>query len=293
MGFQGTTCPPRPRRCRRRGRPSSALALLFGLLTRRVRSRTDASDWCGTRSHLERLRQPLPVDARGYQTRPRYPGGGRWAVALTHGVNFGRTVWKRLLQVLGQRQTLGHRGQVVSESKLVTVLNDAFWRQKGHAYSSGGTPGSLVQVVHPYGYHGAHRAFVSRQRVLKGIRGGDYFDMLWVPGLSMQSGQAYAFVIQEIITRFVKYALEGLVVALAAFTIPQRQADHPRDRCHRTGRNVHVLHPGLLRALHGQRCAYGRWAGHRGQPGQLAATRRHVSERDEQLSCLLNFNTRG
>jgi hypothetical protein len=38
----------------------------------------------------------------------------------------------------------------------------------------------------------------------------------------MQSGQAYAFDVQEIITRFVKYALEGLVVALAAFTIPQK-----------------------------------------------------------------------
>jgi hypothetical protein len=38
----------------------------------------------------------------------------------------------------------------------------------------------------------------------------------------MQNSPAYTFDFQEIFVRFVKYALEGLVVALAAFTIPQK-----------------------------------------------------------------------
>jgi hypothetical protein len=41
----------------------------------------------------------------------------------------------------------------------------------------------------------------------------------------MNSEQTYAIDIQEVFKRFMKYALEGLIVALAAFTIPNNKLD--------------------------------------------------------------------
>jgi hypothetical protein len=107
-------------------------------------------------------------------------------VALTH-VNFGRTVWKRLLQVLGQRhQTLGHRGQVVSESKLVTVsMTLSGDRKDMHTEVLAVHRGSLVQVVHRLRLPWSLIVLSFQDNALKGIRGGDYFDMLGT-GLSMQ-----------------------------------------------------------------------------------------------------------
>jgi hypothetical protein len=166
MGFQGTTYPPRPRRCRRRGRPSSAPCTAFRPAhASRTFEPTPRTLVRNAFFSLERLRQPLPVDALGsYQTRPRYPGAEdeRGSDARRQ---FRPYSLERLLQVLGQRhQTLGHRGQVVSESKLVTVLNDAlatertcmpkFWRYTGVPRPGGPS----------LGYHGAHRAFLSTTR---------------------------------------------------------------------------------------------------------------------------------
>jgi ribose/xylose/arabinose/galactoside ABC-type transport system permease subunit len=41
----------------------------------------------------------------------------------------------------------------------------------------------------------------------------------------MQTERTYAIDIQEVFTRFLKYAFEGIVVAIAAFTIPSNKLD--------------------------------------------------------------------
>jgi hypothetical protein len=164
------------------------LALLFGLLTRRVRSNRRLGRWCGTRSSRSNASVSL---SRWMLLEVIKLGrdilGRKMNVALTHGVNFGRTVWSVFCRCSVNATRLSDTVDRWSLRANSLRSSMTLWRQKGHACrSSGGTPGSLVQVVHRLVTMELIVLFF-RQRALKGIRGGDYFDMLWVYGLSMQS----------------------------------------------------------------------------------------------------------